>query len=294
MKVAAGPFAQLRRYVSREFAETFSILRDRYGWRLCELDELPSIDDADVLLFWESYASLIHHAHRAKRIFVMTDDLHGDRNAMPQALAIADGVLSTYAPCIAEFFPSLHPSHVTWIPHAAGSDFMFDINEEPRNVVFVSGAMSRKYPLRRLMLDLATRRPELAHVREHPGYRVDFDYENDRSVGRAYAQSMHGCLAAFTDALIYRYVVAKHFEIPATGALLIADRAVASQLARLGFDDGVHYVTATANELEEVIGRVLDPRNRERIDDIRRRGHALVHSRHTTAHRAREIDTACT
>ncbi|HKO01918.1 MAG TPA: glycosyltransferase [Thermoanaerobaculia bacterium] len=293
MKVAAGPFAELRRYVSREFFETFSLLRERHGWVLRELHELSSIENADVLLFWESYDAVIRHAHRAKRICVMTDDLHGDRYPMAQALALADRVLSTYAPCIADFFPSLHSSHVAWTPHAASSDFLFDVNESPRNVVFVSGAMSAKYPLRRLMLELANRRPDIAQIHEHPGYRTDFDYDTDARIGRGYAESMHGCLAAFTDALQYRYVVAKHFEIPATGALLIADRAMSSQLAQLGFDDGVHYVSASASDLEEVIDRVRDPQNREHIDAIRRRGHALVHQRHTTERRAREIDTAC-
>lgn len=293
MKVAAGPWSELRRYVSREFFETFSLLRERHGWLLRELHELSSIENADVLLFWESYDSVIRNAHRAKRICVMTDDLHGDRYPMAQALAIADRVLSTYAPRIADFFPSLHPSRVTWIPHAASGDFLFDINESPRNVVFVSGAMSLKYPMRRLMLELANRRPDVAQIHEHPGYRTDFDYETDTRIGRRYAAAMHDCLAAFTDALQYQYVVAKHFEIPATGALLIADRAIASQLAELGFDDGVHYVSASADDLGEVVDRVRDPQNRERIDAIRRRGHALVHQRHTTEQRAREIDTAC-
>lgn len=294
MKVAVGPFAALRRYVSREFAETFALLRDRHGWQLRELEEPLDAGRGDIVLFWESYDSVIRHANDGARVYVMTDDLHGDRYPMAQALALADGVLSTYAPRIAEFFPSLHASHVTWIPHAASSDFLLPLNDASRAVVFVSGAMSRLYPLRRVMGELASRRPELAHVHEHPGYRVDYDLDRDPRVGRGYAQAMRGCLAAFTDGLLHHYLVAKFFEIPATGALLIADRAVAPQLARLGFDDGVHYVSASADDLESVIERVLDDRNRAEIDAIRARGHALIHQRHTTEHRAREIDTACT
>ncbi|MEA2571214.1 MAG: hypothetical protein QOI24_3215 [Acidobacteriota bacterium] len=293
MKVAVGPFAALRRYVSREFAETFALLRDRHGWQLRELEEPLDAGRGDVILFWESYDSVIRHVNDGARVYVMTDDLHGDRYPMAQALALADGVLSTYAPRLADFFPSLHASHVTWIPHAASSDFLLPVNESPRPVVFVSGAMSRLYPLRRAMSEVASRRPELAHVHEHPGYRCDYDHDRDPRVGRGYAQAMGSCLAAFTDGLLHRYLVAKFFEIPATGALLIADRAVAPQLARLGFDDGVHYISASAGDLESVIERVLDDPNRGEIDAIRFRGHALVHQRHTTAHRAREIDTAC-
>jgi hypothetical protein len=293
MKVAVGPFAALRRYVSREFAETFALLRDRHGWLLRELHEPLSVGRGDVVLFWESYDSIIRHANDGARVCVMTDDLHGNRYPMAQALAIADRVLSTYAPRIADFFPTLHPSHVTWIPHAASSDFLLPLVSEPRPVVFVSGAMSRMYPLRRVMGELAARRPELAQVHEHPGYHCSYDHERDPRVGRGYAQAMGSCLAAFTDGLRHHYLVAKFFEIPATGALLIADRDMAPQLARVGLDDGVHYLSASSDDLEAVVDRVLEERNRAEIDAIRFRAHALVHQRHTTEHRAREIDTAC-
>jgi hypothetical protein len=104
---------------------------------------------------------------------------------------------------------------------------------------------------------------------------------------------MQQCLAAFTDASRCLYVLAKHFEIPATGALLIADRAIAPQLATLGFADGVHYLSATIDDLERVVEEVLDDRNRAEIDAVRRRGHDLVHARHRTRDRADQIDAVC-
>jgi hypothetical protein len=212
---------------------------------------------------------------------------------MSAALRLADGVLSTYAPRLGDFFPAVEPSRVTWVPHAANPDFLLPVAEEPANVVFVSGAVHEVYPLRLAMRALAARRPELAQLHDHPGYHCSFDYQRDDRIGAGYARAMQGCLAAFTDALVYRYLVAKHFEIPATGALLIADRAVAPQLSMLGFEDGVHYVGAGGDDLEQVVERVLDRHRRAEIDAIRRRGHALVHQRHTTAHRARQIDAVC-
>ena len=310
-KLAVGPFHALGRYVSREFWWTFCSLREEHGWHLLETEHVPRHGDhfehllqlraggwPDVVLFWESYPQLARYANafaeRGTRVYVMTEDLHHQRNWMDEALRVADGILSTYAPRLSTYFPSVDASRVTWMPHAAGPDFLLPVQEHPQPVVFVSGAMNHAYPLRLAMRDLATRRPELARTHEHPGYDREYDYSSDERVGGGYAAAMRGCLAAFTDALVHLYVVAKHFEIPATGALLLADRNVAPQLEQLGFLDGQHYLSVTADDLEPVVTRVLDPRNAEAIDTIRRRGHALVHERHTTAHRAKQIDAVCT
>lgn len=308
-KLAIGPFHALGRYVSREFWWTFCSLRE-HGWRLLETNDLPLHGDhlepllrlragswPDVVLFWESYPQLTRFAEafheRGTRVYVMTDDLHHNRDGMAESLHVADGILSTYAPRLRTYWPTVEPSRVTWVPHAAGPDFLLPLRRHPRPVVFVSGAMNHAYPLRLAMRDLAVRRPELAHLHQHPGYECNYDYERDDRVGEGYAAAMRQCRAAFTDALVHLYLVAKHFEIPATGALLLADRAVAPQLEQLGFLDGQHYVSVTADDLEPVVARVLDPRNAKQIDTIRRRAHALVHERHTTAHRARQIDAVC-
>jgi hypothetical protein len=309
-KLAIGPFSALSRFVSREFWTTFSLLT-QFGWSGLDTYHLRRNEDPledlmqrcvggwpEVVLFWESYPILVDNAEvfrrHGARIFVMTDDLHHGRHAMRDALRQADGVLATYAPRMDKHFPELDPSRVSWVPHAAGPDFLLPVNETPRPVVFVSGAMGEVYPLRMQMRELAHRRPELARLHVHPGYDCTYDYSSDERIGRRYAESMRDCRAAFTDALVHHYVVAKHFEIPATGALLIADRAVAPQLEKLGFVDGEHYVSTTAGELEATIERAVDPRNALEIDAIRRRGHTLVHERHTTLHRARQIDAVCT
>jgi glycosyl transferase family 1 len=251
----------------------------------------------EVVLFWESFEEAARHVLALRkagtRVYVMTDDLYIKRRRMKSALRLAHGILSTYAPCFGDSFPNIDASRVSWVPHAAGPDFLLPLEDKPRPVVFVSGSMCDLYPFRLTMHEFALRRPELACLHDHPGYHSTYDYERDGRVGRGYAEAMRSCLAAFTDTSRYRYLVAKHFEIPATGALLIADRAAAPQLEMLGFVDGVHYVGATADDLERVVLHVLDPGNAAEIDAIRRRGHALVHERHTTAYRAQQIDAIC-
>jgi hypothetical protein len=89
-------------------------------------------------------------------------------------------------------------------------------------------------------------------------------------------------------------VLAKYFEIPATGALLVGDDAVGGPLRQLGFVANEHYVAVSAANLEEKIRFVLDEQNHEELDQIRKRGQELVWDRHKSIDRARQIDAACT
>lgn len=312
MKLAIGPFTDLAGYVSREFWSTFSSLEQNHGWELLDvphlgaarMGELPALLRTrfgalpEAVLFWESYAAAGGHVpsllDAGARVYMMTDDLHAtERQGMREALQRAHGILSTYAPVFGDFFPEVDAGKVTWVPHAAGPDFLLPINDAPEPVVFVSGAVNDHYPLRQVMRGIAQRRPELARTHAHPGYYFRYKYEIDGRIGRGYAEKIGACLAAFTDGLRYRYIVAKHFEIPAAGALMIADRSCAPQLETLGFVDSEHYLAASADDLERVIDYALAAEHREEIDAIRRRGHALAHARHTTVHRAAQIDAVC-
>jgi hypothetical protein len=310
-KVVIGEFSLLEGYVSREIWQTVCLLAADYGWGVMDCSDLPEDvrrlpatlryrfgELPEVVLFRESYEWVVHCSPYLKeigaRLYVMTEDLHHRFAAMDAALHLATAVLSNYAPCLPLLLPEQRHTGVIWVPHGAGPDFQLPVEPSPEKAVFVSGAMDREfYPLRAAMRDLVARRPELGRIQDHPGYFCNFDYRSDPRVGRGYAEAIRQCLAAFTDAGRCRYVLAKHFEIPATGALLIAERSVSPQLASLGFVDGTHYLSADEDDLEAVVEHALDDRNRLEIDAIRRRGHDLVHGRHTTYHRAQEIDSVC-
>jgi hypothetical protein len=88
-------------------------------------------------------------------------------------------------------------------------------------------------------------------------------------------------------------VVAKYFEIPATGALLFADDAVSGPLRELGFEEYRHYLPVSKETLEDRIEYALDERNHNELDEIRRNGQELVWQRHKTVDRARQINEEC-
>jgi hypothetical protein len=262
-----------------------------------KFDELP-----EVILFWEGYSFVnrrareIHALGCQKAIFA--DDLHWRdedvRWSKLLAYLVCDVIIGTYAHRFDSFYPEVHRlKRVVWSPHSASPDFLLTFNDLAENAVFLSGAIGHAYPLRRLMRGLSeSGRHRIVH-HPHPGYHCGYDHGRDPAVGPGYARAIHRYRTAFTDALIYGYVVAKFFEIPATGALLLADAAVREPLRRLGFVEGEHYVSAPAEDLEDRVREVLDGSNHPRLDAMRRRAQALVRDRHTTSDRARLIDEAC-
>jgi hypothetical protein len=286
-----------------------------HGWRHIESNELfaspGTIHDnlvgefgevPESIIFWEGYDLL---RARAKEIYrldcrksVLADDLHyWDGPARQKKLvgfALCDTILSTFGYVWNSFYPEFcGTKKVVWIPHSASPDFMLPYNPSPENSILLSGAIGRYYPLRQQMRVLREQGSYSIAYHQHPGYYTGYDYESDQCIGGAYAKRINSYRAAFTDSAIYRYVVAKYFEIPATGALLFADDAVRGPLQELGFIENRHYVPLSKENLEEQIQYVLDKRNHEELDEIRRRAQELVWERHKTSDRARQINEAC-
>ncbi|HEX5732714.1 MAG TPA: glycosyltransferase [Blastocatellia bacterium] len=316
MKLIISELKDRARYTSREAAYIISELIDNYGWSQIETEELYYSSRSlkslllnrftelpEIILCWEGYYLLsarkseINSLDCAKYIFC--DDLHAgeehSQEEMLEAFSMVNTILSTYGYVFDSFFPELSKTkRVVWIPHSASPDFLLAFNKHPVNAILLSGVVDDYYPLRMRMKALCDKGsyPILTH--QHPGYRCDFDHETDTSIGRGYAKRINTYRAAFTDSSKYRYSVAKYFEIPATGALLLADCAVSEPLRRIGFIEGVHYLGVSNEDLEEKIEYTLDENNHDELDEVRRNGQELVWGRHTTSDRARSIDEICT
>jgi len=315
MKLLVSYLEALRTYVSREFYLIMSDLISNHGWRHIELDELFSRPGTirekligefgelpESILFWEGYEYLhmrsreIHQLDCRKAVFA--DDLHWwaeqGRKTRLVGFALCDTVLSSCGYLWDSFYPEFcGTKKVVWIPHSASPDFMLPYNRSPENSILLSGAISVHYPLRQQMRALYEHGSYPIAYHQHPGYYTGYDYESDPRVGGGYAQTINAYRAAFADSLIYRYVVAKYFEIPATGALLFADDAVREPLRQLGFIENRHYLPVSKENLEERILYILDERNHEELDEIRRSGQELVWERHKTSDRARRINEEC-
>jgi hypothetical protein len=308
MRLILAELNAYSRYVSREFAYIMRELIAVYGWKHLEpsafsggtmrekivhhFGELP-----EVILFWGGEDFLCDHARQVEELntakWFVADDLHHDdsRDLREKAFLLCDTVLATYAYRFADFFPEVAKSRrVVWLPHSASPDFTLAPNSTPRNELFLSGAIANAYPLRQRLNALMESGCKEIVRHEHPGYHCKYDYADDSRVGRAFARRIWEHRAAFTDCLVFRYAVAKHFEIPATGALLVADVALAEPLKELGFLPGVHYFPVSDADLEERVRYLFGDEPQAELDRIRQNGQALVLARHRTSHRARLIN----
>jgi len=261
-------------------------------------DELP-----EVILFWEGYELLMARALEIQRLpcrkVILADDLHwwdaGMRLRKTVGFALCETVISTVGYAWNRLYPEFAGTKkVVWVPHSASPDFMVPYNPHPENAIFVSGAARNYYPLRDRMRDLSEEGAYAIVSQDHPGYYTGFDYDRNETIGRGYAMKINRYRAGFTDSSKFHYVLAKYFEIPATGALLVADNSVSGPLRQLGFVENEHYIGVADEDLEEKIRFVLDERNHEQLDQIRRSGQELVWDRHKSIDRSRQIDAACT
>lgn len=315
MKLIVSHLEALRTYVTREFYFIMTALISEHGWQQIETNRLWSGPGTlsekllagcgelpETILFWESYEFLYAHAAQIQRLncrkILFADDLHWRNEQTRQmkvvGFALCDLILATCAYVWDGYYPQLRGlKRLAWIPHSASPDFMLGFNQTAENRVFLSGAVNEAYPLRQQMLRLQAERPQAIAVQRHPGYYCGYNYAAHADIGPAYAARINRFRVAFTDCLTFRYVVAKYFEIPATGALLLAEDTVKRQLAQLGYVEYEHYLPVSKENLEAQVEYVLDERNHDELDKIRSRGQDLVWERHKTSDRARQINDAC-
>lgn len=315
MKLIVSHLETLRTYVTREFYYITAELISKYGWQHIEINKLWSgagtvreniIEEfgelPETILFSQAYEFLQARASEIQSLtcnkVFLADDLHWWNQPMRHmklmSFALCDTILATYAYTLTRFYPDIAGvKKVVWIPHAASPDFMVPYNDRPENSILLSGAISQHYPLRQQMMSLLAQQSYSIKSHSHPGYHAGYDYTSNPNIGRGYAETINRHRIGFTDCLTFKYVVAKYFEIPAAGALLLADDAVKEPLKELGFIENIHYVPVSKENLEERVRYVLDERNLKELDQVRHRAHELVWERHTTSHRAGQINEAC-
>jgi len=315
LKLLISEMRALSRYVSREFYYTMTELIASYGWQQVDPEDLGNQPGSfasrlerrfgempSVILFWERYDFFVSVLSELRRLPVRTcifaDDLHWTSDTMRSQKLVtftySEVILAAYEPVFDKFYPGVRRNKkVVWVPHGASPDFFLPFHENPVNAVLLSGKIQPVYPLRERMRELRDSGKYRIDLVEHPGYHCQYDHKSDPAVGSGYAREIRSRLCAFTCSLKHHYTVAKFFEIPATGSLLLADASVREALLQLGFAEYEHYIPAYGDSLDVAVAFVLDPANRGLIDRVRRAGQELVKARHTVRNRARQIDEAC-
>ena len=289
----------LEGYVINEHYYLLKLLNEMYGWDIINCRRLSpftrhGVDDLssyDVLLAaYHTQSQIPLEMINALKIYKM-DDLENDpyytRSAMYH-IANSNIVISPYEYLFRNYYQH---DDVVWIPYSCAIESCEDFesisfNDKPKQKILVSGNMGGTYPLRRFVAALNR---ESIEVLAHPGYH-GFDREKS-AVRIRWFQRLNEYLCCFTDALTYRYIVLKNFEIPSVGALLLTDKAVEKEMNQLGFIDYETCIFCDQDSFLEKASWILDEKNRDQVDRMRRGGMKLVWDRHLTRHRADQINS---
>ncbi|KAI9920087.1 hypothetical protein PsorP6_015734 [Peronosclerospora sorghi] len=317
-KYLVGCTSHWKGYVLRSFLSLFEELKSEHGWEELDTskDPMKVIHDADpnqapsVLFFClnsfyypmallQQYGAYFHKLRRSGTIIaVWNDDLHYYDQFNPiilrdEILTKVDVLVGTYTYFMDDYFHKVTnvvnerdlPLTV-WLPHSSGADFVnASFNEYPINKIILSGKLgSNWYPLRHWLSKYQQNHPDVMDIYHHSGYYVA---DNQSAIYASYLRSYR---TAITTTLIFQYVIAKLFEIPSTGALLVVNRDVNPLLAALGMKEGEHYVGYDRQDPEAIIWWANDPQNWPEIDRIRRAGIDLARKHHLVTNRVKALD----
>lgn len=185
---------------------------------------------------------------------------------------------------------------LVFLPHASAYKMEFNLN--PIQKILVSGHLNREiYPNRQLMADLSQKDSRIVLFSpDYNGYRIS-QKDKDKTFGVKYYQLLNSYLCCFVDDSIIerRYILAKFFEITASGSLLLAfNKNTKSAFEEIGFIDKVHYLSVDETDYIDTVNYVLDSNNRKAIDKIRQTGMEFTEQYHFYTNRAEFIDKILT
>lgn len=193
-----------------------------------------------------------------------------------------DMVLFTYNYCATRFFKCIEFDKSNWFPHAFNTYFDVEYNDNPINKILVSGSTGKTYHMRAKFVEEKDNYP--IHVLPHPGYKI----LEHSIVGQKYIDEINKYRIGFTCYSNSKlpYIVSKFFEIPGSGALLLAFVVdIEKELQELGFIDMENYISINKKNFKEKLEWLFDEKNNDEIERIRRNGFDFIHSHHTYTHR---------
>ncbi len=201
----------------------------------------------------------------------------------------ADLILCPYKKAFTYKFPN-HLDKFIFFPHFVDDEHIFPKAETQRNLMcLLSGATCpRVYPLRtKIEHYIYNKGPELFRRLQHPGY---FKTPTDKDiVGQKYIDCLGSFFCAITSSSVFNYTIAKYYEIPAAGTLLIANDS--GDLEELGFVDGKNYIKVN---IDNVLDKTYDILyNVDNYCNVSKAGQELVLDNYTKSIAYKKLQDYC-
>ena len=257
----------------------------------------------DIILYWchmrfYDFDKTHIFESNAIKIFFLHDLDKRVRFIKTLILPNIDYIFTTYKNCFSKFFPKFDINKVFSMPFGIPREFIPEFKKNPDfNKLILSGSRRESiYQMRHYIYGLYKTKNKNNNKRKYkiqylssPGFsKLSHD-----KVAKNYIYFLNRFAVGFTCSSNDNtpYVVNKFFEIPASGALLLAsDKNVKNELEKFGFKDGVNYISVTKKTFIDKLEYVTAPENYEEILKIRQNGYNLILNRHLREHRATEIN----
>jgi hypothetical protein len=285
----------IKSYLTREHFMFVKNL-ELFGWNIIELSKLNigqikkekcvvlcvTYDDFDMSLIKCDNVQLIYKI----------DDLYPYKDIRNKCIDNSDMIISPYQYLfnteeIKKMYKNINSPKTFHIPYSSVDDFFKDIefNNNPVNKIFVSGAVSYVYPLRRF-IKYDTKFKEYIDCLDHPSYN---SYKHE-CINELYYKKLNEYVCCFVDCSLYKYVLLKVFETCSVGSLLLVEDTISTELNNLGFYDNVNCIFCNKTNLEDKIKWILNVENRHLVDNVRKLGMELVRQKHTTKNRSEQFN----
>jgi hypothetical protein len=310
-----------RRISNHHIIHTLSCLIKNYNWSLCSYELLYNNKDNIEQFFLNKFNEIpkyfiifdhsleileIKFPKKTNILNICVDTIFGRSKNVYKTKCWnkCDAVFSTYGYNIQKKMPRVKSTHIVYLPHSIY--YKCEFNENPINKIFVGGHI-KNYPPREYLNKLSNTKDfknKIDCFKPKCG-RYSFTPKNKKNyiVGQDFINKMNNYIACFTDDVIGMdkklieecggngYIVAKHFEILASGSLLVSFNERTKDMFKLiGFIDGIHYISVNYDNINDKINFILDIKNRHEIDKIRKNGYDLSLKNHNYIERAKYIN----
>ena len=216
-------------------------------------------------------------------LYLITDDFHKNfgRKILINYYHYFKKIFCPYYIPFLLKYPGLEDKLI-WFPHAVPKEFKKEVKLDALNKILMTGIVGKVYPMRIIYRDLAKTKEYkykldiLNHI--SPKY-APINTETDL-VGDKFIDKISRYKSSFTCGSEWGYLVTKYFEIPLAGSLLFCDMPK-DNLELLGFKDNINCIFYNKDNLIEKINWIVDPKNNQVINQIRKNGQELILNNHT-------------
>jgi len=166
------------------------------------------------------------------------------------------------------------------------------LQEKPILKCLLTGHKSPKlYPIRRRLIDTIAKKPryqKMISVMRHPRWHDPSSLKNweiEACINKSYAETLNKYFCSIATDSIYHYGLAKYFEIPAAGTLLLGVKT--QDIDKAGFVAWEHYVPISKTNIFTQVEAVLNEPGC--FGKIRKDGCSYVRANHSVRNRIRQL-----